>query len=140
MLGMIGEIHPAILENIKSKARIVCAELMFDSLWKLADGEQQYRPVGKYPAVKRDIAVMVPFNTKTEDITNVIEAVGGGLLIDTDLFDYFQDEEMRDAETKSLAFHLVFESPERTLTDEEVQALVNAIIQALEEKNWEVRK
>ena len=140
VLGMIGEIHPEISENIKSKGRIVVAELLFDRLWKLADGEQQYRPIGKYPAVRRDIAVLVPFNTTTQEIVNIIETVGGELLIETELFDYFQDEEMRRAETKSLAFHLVFESPERTLKDEEVDARVQAITHALEEKDWEVRK
>lgn len=139
-IGTIGEIHPAVMDNIKSKARIVCAELMADVLEKLADSEQQYRPVGKYPAIRRDIAVIVPFNTKTESITNIIETIGGTLLIDTDLFDYFQDEEMRNEETKSLAFHLIFESPERTLTDEEVEVLMNAIVSTLEEKDWEVRK
>ena len=140
VLGMIGEIHPEISENIKSKGRIVVAELLFDRLWKLADGEQQYRPIGKYPAVRRDIAVLVSFNTTTQEIVNIIETVGGELLIETELFDYFQDEEMQGVETKSLAFHLIFESPERTLKDEEVETRVNAITRALEEKDWEVRK
>lgn len=140
VLGMIGEIHPAICENIKAKARIVAAEIYFDQLWKRADGEQQYRPVGKYPAIKRDIALIVPLNTKTQDVVNIIEVVGGELLIDTELFDYFQDEAMQKAQTKSLAFHLIFESPERTLKDEEVDELVTAITRVLEENNWEVRK
>lgn len=140
VLGMIGEIHPVICENIKAKARIVAVEIYFDQLWKRADGEQQYHPVGKYPAIKRDIALIVPFNTKTQDVVNIMEAVGGELLIDTELFDYFQDEAMQEAQTKSLAFHLIFESPERTLKDEEVDDLVTAITRVLEQNNWEVRK
>jgi len=139
-IGMIGEIHPEILDQMKSKARIVVAELFVDPLAKLADSEQEYRPVGKYPAVRRDLAIVVPFNIKTEDIMNVMEVTGGEFLIDTDLFDYFQDEDMRDTQTKSLAFHLIFESPERTLIDGEVDALLNSIIHGLEEKGWEVRK
>lgn len=139
-IGMIGEIHPEILDQMKSKTRIVAAELFIDALAKLADSEQQYRPVGKYPAVRRDVAIVVPFNTKTEDITNVMETAGGELLIDTDLFDYFQDEDMRGTQNKSLAFHLIFESSERTLTDEEIEQAMKKIIEALEEKNWEVKK
>lgn len=139
-IGMIGEIHPEILDQIKSKTRIVAAELFIDALAELADSEQQYRPVGKFPAVRRDIAVIVPFNTKTEDITNVLETAGGELLIDTDMFDYFQDEDMRDTQTKSLAFHLIFQSPERTLTDKEVEQTMQKIVRALEEKDWEVKK
>ncbi|MDP3770640.1 MAG: phenylalanine--tRNA ligase subunit beta [Candidatus Sungbacteria bacterium] len=139
-IGVMGEIHPTILDSIKSKSRIVAAEFFFDVLGKLAHGEQNFHPIGKFPAIRRDIALMVAFNTKTEDILNIIEITGGTLLIDTDLFDYFQDERMRGAETKSLAFHLVFESPERTLKDEEVDTTVGNIVRALEAQGWEVRK
>lgn len=139
-IGNIGEIHPVILENIKSKARIVAAEIDFGKLWRVATSESEYRPVGKYPAIVRDLAIVVPSNTKTEAVLNVIENTGGKLLADTDLFDYFQDEEMRETEEKSLAFHLVFQSLERTLKDEEVTKLVNKITKTLEQKGWEVRK
>ncbi|MEK7083043.1 MAG: phenylalanine--tRNA ligase subunit beta [Patescibacteria group bacterium] len=139
-LGMIGEIHPEILERLKSKNRIVAAELFVGVLVALANREQEYRPIGKFPAVRRDIAIVVPFNIKTESIMNVMEIAGTGLLIDTDLFDYFQDERMRGGQTKSLAFHLVFESPERTLTDKEVEQVMEKIINALEEQDWEVKK
>ncbi len=138
-IGMIGEIHPVIIENIKSKGRIVCAEFFFDYLWKLADSEQQYRPVGKYPAIRRDIAILVPSDTRVQEVINIIETSGGEELIDTELFDYFQDEQMREEEKKSLAFHLVFESPDRTLTDEEVDRYVQAITEQLGAKGWEIR-
>lgn len=139
-IGIIGELHPAVIENIKSKARIAAVEIDFEKLWKPATTEYDYRPVGKYPAVRRDIAVVVPLNTKTETVLNVIENIGGPLLVETDLFDYFQDEALREAEQKSLAFHLTFQSSERTLTDEEIGALIKKITFALEEKEWEVRK
>lgn len=139
-IGNLGEIHPVILENVKSKARIVAAEIDLGKLWKAATAESEYRPIGKYPAIVRDIAVVVPANIRTENVLDIIENIGGKLLTDTDLFDYFQDEEMREAEEKSLAFRLVFQSPDRTLKDEEITKLVNKITKALEQKGWEVRK
>ena len=139
-IGVFGEIHPAVLERIKSKARIVAAELYFDRVWRCAHSEQEYRPVGKYPAVRRDIAVVIPSHVKTESVLNVIETAGKELLVDTDLFDYFQDNKMREAEEKSIAFHLVFESPERTLKDKEIDEAMKRITEALEDKEWEVRK
>ena len=139
-IGNVGEIHPVVSENIKSRARIVAAELDFEKLWKLARAEQEFLPIGKYPAIIRDIAVVVPANTKADDVQEIIENIGGKLLVDSDLFDYFQDEQMREAEGKSLAFHLIFQSPERTLKDEEVNVIVGKIIKALEEKEWKVRK
>ncbi|MBI4225160.1 MAG: phenylalanine--tRNA ligase subunit beta [Candidatus Sungbacteria bacterium] len=139
-IGMIGEIHPAILDEMKSRGRVVAAEINFDLLWKHAQDEVEFRPISKYPAVIRDIAVVVPENTKTEVIQDIIERTAGELLIDADLFDYFQDEEMRRGDIKNLAFHLTFQSPDRTLTDTEIEKLIGKIIAALEMQGWEVRK
>jgi phenylalanyl-tRNA synthetase beta chain len=139
-IGMLGEIHPSVLENIKARGRIVAAEIDMEKLARLATTESEFRPVGKYPAIIRDLAVVVPQETKTEEVTNVIENIGGTLLADTDLFDYFQDDEMREAAEKSLAFHLVFQFPERTLTDAEIDPIIKKITSALEENGWEVRK
>ncbi|MBI4137667.1 MAG: phenylalanine--tRNA ligase subunit beta [Candidatus Sungbacteria bacterium] len=139
-IGMIGMLHPAIEENIKSRGKVAIAEFDLSRLAKAANAEAEFRTIGKYPAIVRDIAVMVPERTKTEEITNVIEEHGAPLLIDGDLFDYFQDEELTARGTKSLAFHLVFQSPERTLKDEEVNATMQKIVVALEKEGWVVRK
>jgi len=139
-IGMIGEIHPAILENLKARARVTACEINFTELWRHARDEREFRPIGKFPAVMRDIAVVVPANTLTETVQNILENIGGTLLIDTDLFDYFQDEEMDTAEMKSLAFHLIFQSPERTLTEHEVDTVLQKITTALEEQGWEIRR
>ena len=139
-IGVIGEIHPAILENIKSKARIVAAEIDFEKLWQLAEAETEYRPISKYPSIIRDIAVLVPFNLKTEAVLNVIENIAGEILVDTGLFDYFQDESMKKRELKNLAFHLKFESREKTLKDEEIDKIMGKIIDAVEKRGWIVRK
>lgn len=140
LLGVVGEIHPRMFGQKLKKGRIAVAEISFDALWRLARAEGEYQPPGKYPSIVRDIAVIVPFFTKTEEVLNIIENVGGPLLMDTDLFDYFQDEEMRDTDQKSLAFHLVFQSEKRTLEDKEINILIEKIVNALEEKGWKVKK
>jgi len=73
-------------------------------------------------------------------VLNVVEGSAGGNLFDTDLFDYFQDEKMEEGEEKSLAFHLIFQSSEKTLTDGEADASIAKIVKALEAKSWTVRK
>lgn len=88
----------------------------------------------------RDIAVITPENVKTEDLLNIIENTGGPLLIDSDLFDYFQDDKMRREEEKSMAFHLIFQSEKHTLTDAEVDSIIKKITKSLEENGWEVKK
>lgn len=138
-LGVVAELHPEVLKRLKTKYRIVFAEIDFGKLWKLARSEAEYRPIGKYPAVIRDVAVIVPENAKADDVEGVIENAGGKLLADSDLFDYFQDEAMQTRGEKSLAFHLVFQSPEKTLTDAEVNRLHRKITAALKFRDWEVR-
>jgi len=106
-------------------------EFDFDELAKLAD-----EPVSKYPAIVRDIAIFVPLNEKVENVLDVIENTSGKLLVDTDLFDIYENEER-----KSLAFHLIFQSPEKTLTDEEVNVVMQKVFEAMEANDdWEVRK
>ena len=111
-------------------------EFDFDELVRLADESVEYEPVSKYPAIVRDIAVFVPLNKKVENVLDVIENTAGKLLIDTDLFDIYENEER-----KSLAFHLIFQSPEKTLTDGEVNGIMEKIFAAVEANpDWEVRK
>jgi phenylalanyl-tRNA synthetase beta chain len=101
--------------------------------------EIEYRPISKYPAVIRDIAVLVPQKTKVIEVLDVIENTAGGLLTDTDLFDIYEGEELGDK--KNFAFHLIFQSNEKTLSDKEVNVLVDKIIKALEDKpGWQIRK
>ena len=139
-IGCIGEVHPATRARIKTKARIVAAELDMKLLAKHAESDAHYSHISKFPAIIRDIAVIVPESVKTEDVLNVVEGSAGGNLFDTDLFDYFQDEKMEEGEEKSLAFHLIFQSSEKTLTDGEADASIAKIVKALEAKSWTVRK
>lgn len=139
-LGVVAEVHPKVQERLKAKARLVLAELDFEKLWKAARSEAEFKPIGKYPAVVRDIAVIMPENAKADDVEGVIHNAGSKLLTDSDLFDYFQDEAMAEADQKSLAFHLIFQSPERTLTDGEVNRLYKKIASALKAQGWEIRE
>lgn len=111
-------------------------ELNFDELVRLADESVEYNPISKYPSIVRDVAVFVPLNEKVENVLDVIENTAGKLLVNTDLFDIYENDER-----KSMAFHLMFQSQEKTLTDEEVNRVMNKIFGALEANpDWEVRK
>ncbi len=114
------------------------AEISFDMLVRLATEEVEYRPISKYPAVKRDISVFVPLKTKMVQVLDIIENTASMLLVDTDLFDIY---EIPDEDRKSFAFHLVFQSAEKTLSEEEINALMNKIMDALDANvEWEVRR
>ena len=101
-------------------------EFDFGELIKLADESAEYEPISKYPAIVRDIAVLVPLNEKVENVLDVIENTAGKIIVDTNLFDIYENEER-----KSLAFHLIFQSPEKTLTDEEVNGVMEKFLRPL---------
>lgn len=139
-VGTVGEIHPELLLALGiEKQRVVAFEIEVAALLDLVEEKRAYRPISRYPAVERDVAVAVPFEVKIDTVQEVIERAGGELLEDSDLFDVYEGEHL-EAEEKSLAFHLIFQSFSRTLTDGEVNVLVHTIIRALEAEGWEVRK
>ncbi|OGZ34279.1 MAG: phenylalanine--tRNA ligase subunit beta [Candidatus Portnoybacteria bacterium RBG_19FT_COMBO_36_7] len=137
IVGWVGEIRPEISDAMGIKEKSSVFELDFAALVHLATEERTYLPPSKYPAIMRDLAIVVEQTTKTESVLNVIEIAGGELLQDTDLFDIY--EGLAGAK-KSLAFRLTFQSDERNLTDEEVNKMMMSIIRAIEEEGWEVRK
>ncbi|TSC52956.1 MAG: phenylalanyl-tRNA synthetase beta chain [Parcubacteria group bacterium LiPW_39] len=137
LLGWIGEVNPEILAQTETKEKVAFFEINFKVLVDLASEEREYIPPSKYPAILRDLAILVGQDIKIETVLNVIELTGGQLLQDTDLFDIYEG---LDGDKKSLAFRLVYQSDERNLTGKEVNALQEKIIKAVEEKGWEVRK
>lgn len=139
MLGWVGEINPEILEELGIKGRPTIWELDFDKLVKLVSRERTYREPSRYPAVMRDTAVMLGSNVKVERVISIIENTGGLLLADVDLFDIYEGEDLAEGQ-KSLAFHLIWQSLERNLSDAEVNDLMAKIVAALEDAGWEIRK
>ena len=94
-----------------------------------------YKKISAYPHIIRDVAVWVPSDTSETEVRKVINESAGGLLMeDPILFDRFPKDNRI-----SLAFRGIFQSYERTLTDEEVSRAMDKIISALKNKGWEVR-
>ncbi len=115
-------------------------ELDFERLVELATEERVYSPPSKYPAVVRDLALIAERTTKVAEILNLINAAGGKMVVDVDLFDIYEGEKIEQGK-KSLAFRLVFQADDHTLTDQEIGHLQEKIIKTLEQEGgWEVRR
>ncbi len=139
-VGFLGEIVPRVLGQMGITMPVAVFDLDFEKLQKLATEEYVYRPVSKYPAAVRDLAVLVPRNTKSEEVLNIIEIAGGELVRDTDLFDIYEGEELPDGK-KNLAFRIIYQAGDHTLTSGEIDKIHNKIINALEENpEWEARR
>ncbi len=139
-IGFLGEIHPQILEKLKIKGGVTVFDIDFEQLQKLTTDEHQYQPISSYPAAVRDLAILVPLKTKVIDVLNIINLAGGKLVRDVDLFDIYEGEEIEGLK-KNLAFHIIYQAEDRTLSSKEIDEIHWKIIKALEENmEWEVRK
>ena len=138
-IGLIGEVSPCVLEKLQVGERLTCFEISFDILARLASWEHEYRPISKFPAAIRDIALLVPAKVKVADVLNKINAAGGSLVRDADLFDVYEGEKIPSGK-KNFAFHIVYQAADRTLKSEEIDKIHQRIIKALkEDPRWEVR-
>lgn len=136
-IGYIGEISPLVLVNYDIARRLAVFELDLEKLLKLAEKENEYQPIRKYPEVLRDISMIAPGGVLVDEILRTMQMAGGDLLLDADLFDIYDF----DDGTSSYAFHLIFGAPDRTLENAEVDEIMRKIVNKLEkELKVKVRK
>ena len=139
-IGFLGVINPEILTAFEIKKPVVAFEINLGLLIKAVEEELIYQPPSKYPAVIRDISLLVNIDDKVADVLNIINTVGGKIIKDVDLFDIYEGEEIPQGK-KSFAFHIIYQAEDRTLTDQEVDAVHKKIVQELEKNpEWQVRK
>ncbi|MGB9780973.1 phenylalanine--tRNA ligase subunit beta [Caldanaerobacter sp.] len=133
VLGVFGEVHPDVLENYDLPVRVYAGELNLDKIIKFANVDRKYNPLPKYPAVERDIAVVVDEDLFVAEVEKVIKETGRGFVEKTALFDVYKGPNIPEGK-KSVAFSIWYRSYEKTLTDEEVNEVHARIVKALEEK------
>jgi phenylalanyl-tRNA synthetase beta chain len=139
-IGFLGEISPRILENLKFLGEVVVFNIDFGKLSKFASEEHEYRPISRFPAAVRDIAILAPGTVRVEEVLNKIETAGGSLVRDVDLFDIYEGEEIPRGK-KNLAFHIIYQAKNKTLSSKEIDETQDKIIKALEKNpEWQVRR
>lgn len=132
-VGVIGEVHPDACENYEVDEKAYIAELNIDILLKNWKEDKSYTPLPKFPAVTRDIAILVQDEVLVQEIQDTITKAGGNLLESIELFDIYKGKQIPE-DKKSIAYALSYRVPEKTLTDAEVNKVHNKIVRALEHK------
>jgi len=130
-LAQVGEIHPDIADNFDIDGRIYIAEIDLEALRPMEKPLYGVKPLPKFPAVTRDIAVVVDEKVGTGTMMEAIQAAGGKNLESVKLFDIYRGEKL-GAGRKSVAFAMSFRAPDRTLTDEEIAGAMSKILNALD--------
>jgi phenylalanyl-tRNA synthetase beta chain len=130
-LGVFGELHPLVQENYDFSAPVVAADFDLEAVLDAMRTAFDLKPVSEFPPVLEDIAVIVDEALPADRVEALIRQTGGRLLASVRLFDVFRSEQI-GAGKKSLAYALVYQSPEGTLTDKEASQVRYRIIQRLE--------
>ena len=132
-IGTIGEVHPEVLDNYDINTRAYVGVIEFYKLLESVKVERLYKQLPKYPVVDRDIAMVVKDTVTVGDIEKVIASKGGDLLEHASLFDVYKGNQIAEG-YKSVAYSLSFRASDRTLTDEEVNVVMKAIMDELKNK------
>ena len=137
---ILGQIHPIVQENYDVLDKVYIAEINMKKLEKYSKKEKKYTPIPKYPAVERDIAILVDEKVEVLKIEKIIRSKAKKILEDVVLFDIYRNEKIGDNK-KSVAYALKFRAKDRTLNDEEISEVMENIIKALEDElGAELRK
>ncbi len=130
--GILGQLHPAVLEtlDIPEDFPLLAADIDFDLLAEHIPFNFTIETVPRFPAIRQDIAVVVDENVQAEDIRRIVFEAGGKLLADAWVFDVYRGEQV-GKNKKSLAFALLFQAPDRTLTDRDAAKAQDKIVKRL---------
>jgi phenylalanyl-tRNA synthetase beta chain len=126
--GVVGELHPRLLEGIWGAFELDLAPLFAASSEPVA-----YHDVITYPPVRQDLAFVVAGEVPAGELAAAAREAAGAELVEMRAFDVYRGEQVGEGR-KSIAFHVAFQSPERTLSDEDAAELRERIVEALRDR------
>ena len=129
-LGYVGEVHPLVSDSYSIGAKAYLAVLDIEQLTAQADLDTVYRPLPKFPAITRDVAMVVEEEVTVQEMTDVMKKKGGACLESVVLFDVYHGAQLGEGK-KSAAFTLSFRHSERTLADGDITEDMKAIVDGL---------
>ena len=137
-VGVLGALHPAIQRELHLDQSVFVFELRLDTLQKAR--MPQVKALSKYPEVQRDLAIVIDEAVSADSISDLVRASAGEFLTDLRIFDVYQGDAIVKGQ-KSVALGLTWQHPSRTLSDEEVTAIISNCVNAIQEQfNADLRK
>ena len=130
-VAVVGELHPEAAANFGIKQKVYLFEMDLETLMRYASKKFHFESLPKYPAIERDLALLVDTDAQAADIERVIAKNGGKQFTGVTLFDVYTGKNIAE-DKKSLAFRLTFQSKDRTLTDDEADTAFQAVVAAVE--------
>ena len=137
-IGYLGEIHPEVTDNYGIDTKVYVAVLDMPAVLPFASFDRKYEGIAKYPAVSRDISMVVPKKILVGDIEKIIEQRGGKILEEYQLFDLYEGSQIKSG-YKSVAYSITFRAKDRTLEESDVSGAMKKILNGLEGLGIELR-
>ena len=139
VLGYLGEVHPLVLENYNIGTRAYVAVLDMPAIVPFTTFDRKYEGIAKFPAVGRDLSMVVPHDVLVGQIESVLAQRGGKILEHYELFDIYEGEQVKKG-YKSVAYSLSFRAKDRTLEEADINAALKKILNGLEQLGIELRQ
>ena len=139
VIGYLGEVHPDVADTYGIGERAYVAVIDMPEVVSRANFDRKYEGIARFPAVTRDISMVMPKEIMVGQVEKVIEDKGGQYLESYALFDLYEGAQIKDG-YKSVAYSIVFRAKDRTLEEADVSKAMDAILGALEEMGIELRK
>ena len=138
-IGYLGELHPQVADNYSIKDRVYVAVIDMPEIVALASFDLKYEGIAKFPAVARDISMVMKKNILAGEVEKIFDAKGGKYLESYELFDIYEGAQIKSG-YKSLAYSLTFRAKDKTLEEADYMPAMEKILKALEELGIELRK
>lgn len=131
LLGRIGQLHPTVCDSFELSGDVYAGVFSTEALFARVADEWEYTPLPVYPAVERDLALVMDESTEAGTVEDAIRSYAGKSLCGVTVFDVYTGKGVADGK-KSVAFRLSFRLPDKTMNDSEVDAAVTKILRRLE--------
>ena len=139
VVGYLGEVHPDVADTYGIGTKAYVAVLDMPEITKRATFDRKYTGIAKFPAVTRDISMVMPKEILVGQVEEVIEKKGGAYLESYALFDLYEGAQIKEG-YKSVAYSIVFRAKDKTLEEAEISQAMEKILAGLEELGIELRK
>jgi len=130
VIASFGKVHPVVAKNYELPENVFYAEINTEFLAKLSEKRYNVKAISKFPIVDRDLAVVVDENVTCGEMIESIKSSCGKLCYDVSLFDIYRSETLGENK-KSMAFNIRLSDVEKTLTEEDVSAVMKKVLKAL---------
>ena len=139
MVVYLGEIHPEVADAYGIGERAYVAVIDMPEILPYATFDRKYTGIAKYPAVTRDISMVMPKELPVGEVEKIIEKRGGKILESYNLFDIYEGSQIKEG-FKSVAYSIAFRAKDRTLEDKDITPVMEKIFKDLEADGIELRK